>query len=109
MVQIHSAYSLSKETVTAIMLLYKNTKEMVHSPNRDTNFFDIIAGVLQEVTLAPYLFIMSPCLYSFIMSPCLYSFIMSTCLYLAIMSSISIMSSCSYLFQMSMVISIYNV
>ena len=30
---------------------------MVHSPNSDTDFFDIIAGVLQGDTQAPYLFI----------------------------------------------------
>ena len=32
---------------------------MVHSPNGDTIFFDIVAGVLQGDTLAPYLFIFS--------------------------------------------------
>ena len=40
------------------MMLYKNTKPMICSPNDDTNFFDIIAGVLQGDTLAPYLFIL---------------------------------------------------
>ena len=30
---------------------------MVHSPDENTNFFDIVAGVLQWDTLAPYLFI----------------------------------------------------
>ena len=29
-------------------MLYKNTKAMVHSPDEDTNFFDIINGVLQR-------------------------------------------------------------
>ena len=29
----------------------------VHSPDRDTEYFDIVAGVLQGDTLAPYLFI----------------------------------------------------
>ena len=32
-------------------------KVKVHSPDRDTYFFDIIAGALQCDTLAPYLFI----------------------------------------------------
>ena len=38
---------------------YENTKAMVCSPdeNGDIDFFDIGAGVLQEDTLAPYLFI----------------------------------------------------
>ena len=35
----------------------KNTKVKVCSPAGDTNFFDIVAGVLQGDTLAPYLFI----------------------------------------------------
>ena len=32
-------------------------KAKVHSPDGDTGFFDIVAGVLQGDTLAPYLFI----------------------------------------------------
>ena len=39
------------------MMLYRNTKVKVRSPDGDTNYFDIVAGVLQEDTLAPYLFI----------------------------------------------------
>ena len=57
MEQILRAYGLSKETVTAIMMLYKNTKVKVRSPDGDRDFFDIVAGVLQENTLALYLFI----------------------------------------------------
>ena len=57
MEQIRLAYSLLKETVTTIMMLYKNTKAMVYSPDGDTVFFDIVAGLLQRDTLAPYLFI----------------------------------------------------
>ena len=57
MEQILLAHSLPKETVTAIMMLYKNTKVKVRSPDGDTDYFDIIAGVLQGDTLAPYLFI----------------------------------------------------
>ena len=55
--QILLAYNLSKETVAAIMMLYKNTKVKVRSPDGDTDYFDIVAGVLQGGTLAPYLFI----------------------------------------------------
>ena len=36
---------------------YKNTKVKVRSPDGDTDYFDIVAGVLQGDTLAPYLFI----------------------------------------------------
>ena len=54
MEQILLAYGLPKETVIAIMMLYKNTKVKVCSPDGDTDFFDIVAGVLQEDTLALY-------------------------------------------------------
>ena len=59
MEQILLAYSLLKETVAAIMILYRNTKVKVCSPDGDTDYFNIVAGVLQVDTLAPYLFIMS--------------------------------------------------
>ena len=40
------------------MILYKNyAKVKVRSPDRDTDFFDIVAGVLPGDKLAPYLFI----------------------------------------------------
>ena len=50
------AYGLQKETVAAIMMLYRNTKVTVCSPDVDTDYFDIVAGILQGNTLAPYLF-----------------------------------------------------
>ena len=46
-----------KETVAAITILYKNTKVKVRSPDGDTEYFDIVTGVLQGDTLALYLFI----------------------------------------------------
>ena len=57
MEQILLTYSLLKEIVAAIMMLYRNTKTKVHSLDRDTDYFNIVAGVLKEDTLAPYLFI----------------------------------------------------
>ena len=39
------------------MMLYKNRKVKVCSPDGDTDYFDIVAGVLHGDTLAPYLFI----------------------------------------------------
>ena len=57
MEQILLAYGLPKETVAAITILYKNTKVKVRSLDGDTEYFDIVAGVLQRDTLAPYLFI----------------------------------------------------
>ena len=38
-------------------MLYKNTKVNVRSPDRNTDYFDIVAGVLPRHTLAPFLFI----------------------------------------------------
>ena len=52
--QILLAYGLPKETVAAIMILYRNTKVEVRSPDGDIDYFDIVAGVLQGDTLAPY-------------------------------------------------------
>ena len=57
MEKILLAYGIPKEIVAAIMILYRNTKSMVRSPNGDTEFFDILAGVLQGDTLAPFLFV----------------------------------------------------
>ena len=57
MKQILLSDSLPKETIAAIMMLYKNMKVKVCSPDGDTDYFDIVAGVLQGDTLAPYLFI----------------------------------------------------
>ena len=59
MEQILLAYGITKETIAAIMMLYKNTKVKVCSPDGDTDDFDIVAGVLQGDTLASYLFIIS--------------------------------------------------
>ena len=57
MEQILLAYGLPKEIVAAITILYRNTKVKVRSPDGGTKYFDIVAGVLQRDTLAPYLFI----------------------------------------------------
>ena len=57
MEQILLAYGLPKETIVAIMMLYRNTKVKVRSPDGDTDYFNIEAGVLQGDTLASYHFI----------------------------------------------------
>ena len=49
--------SLERETVAAIMILYKSSKLKVRSPDGDTDCHNILAGVLQGDTLAPYPFI----------------------------------------------------
>ena len=56
MEQMQLANGLPEDTVTAIMMLYKNTKVMVHSPDGDIGFFNIV-GDLPGDTLVPYLFI----------------------------------------------------
>ena len=53
MEQILLAYSLPKEIVAAITILYRNTKVKVRLPDGDTEYFDIVVGVLQGNTLAP--------------------------------------------------------
>ena len=57
MEQILLAYGIPKETIILITTLDRNTKVKVCSPDGDTDYFDIVAGVLQGDTLAPYLFI----------------------------------------------------
>ena len=47
------------ETVTTIMMLYKNTKAMVYLPDGDMDFFGIVSEVLQRDTLALFLFIIN--------------------------------------------------
>ena len=39
------------------MMLYKTTNAMIHSQDGDTDFFDIVTGVLQRDALVRYLFI----------------------------------------------------
>ena len=40
-------------------MIYKDTKVKVHSPDGDTDNFDIVAGVQQGDTRAPYMFSIS--------------------------------------------------
>ena len=53
MEQILLAYGIPKDTVASIMILYRNTKVKVSSPDGDTDYFDIVAGVLKEC-IFPY-------------------------------------------------------
>ena len=57
MEQILLAYGRPKENVAAIMMLYRNIKVKVFSQDGDTDYLDIVAGVVQGDTLAQYLFI----------------------------------------------------
>ena len=40
-------HGLSKEIVTTITMLYKTMRSMVCPPNGNTDFFDVVTGVLQ--------------------------------------------------------------
>ena len=57
MEQTLRANGFLKETVAAIITIHENTNAMVRSIDRGTNFFVIIAGVLEGDSLAPYLLI----------------------------------------------------
>ena len=57
LMKILRAYGIPKEIVDLIEKLYTDTKAQVLTPEGLTELFDIMAGVLQGDTLAPYLFI----------------------------------------------------
>ena len=49
MKKILLAYGLPKETVAAIMILNRYTKVKVRSRDKDTDYFDIVAGYWKEI------------------------------------------------------------
>ena len=49
-------YGVPEKLISAIGLLYTVTKAKVLLPDGETEFFNILAGVLQGDTLAPYIF-----------------------------------------------------
>ena len=53
MEQILLANGLPKETVAAIIMLYKNTKVKVRSSDGDADYFDSVAGVLARRHISP--------------------------------------------------------
>jgi hypothetical protein len=58
MFEIIKLYGIPDKISSAIRALYTSNKAKVISPDGDTEFFDIQAGVLQGDTLAPFLFIL---------------------------------------------------
>ena len=56
MFQILRLYDIPEKLLKAIELMYSNTKVRVITPDGETQFFQIVAGVLQGDTLAPFLF-----------------------------------------------------
>ena len=57
MKEILLKYCIPEETVCGMMMLYKNNRSMVRSPDGDTPYFEITMGVLQGDTLALILYI----------------------------------------------------
>lgn len=57
MLKILLAYGIPPQLVEAIGKIYEDTRARVITPDGETEFFSISAGVLQGDTLAPYLFI----------------------------------------------------
>ena len=55
MLQILRAYDIREKLIDAICLLYQGTKASVITPDGETDFFEIQAGVLQGDTLSPYI------------------------------------------------------
>ena len=53
--KILKAYDVPPRLLAAINKLYENTRARVNTPDGETKFFQINAGVLQRDTLAPYL------------------------------------------------------
>ena len=57
MFEILELYGIPPEIISAIKVLYANTKSTILTPDGETEHFDILAGILQGDTLAPFLFI----------------------------------------------------
>ena len=57
MLKILRAYGIPEQLVNAIGQMYENTRAKVTSPDGETDLFELLAGVLQGDTLAPYLFV----------------------------------------------------
>ena len=58
MIEIKKSYGILEETITATMMLYKNTKSMARSPAGDTDFFEVLSGLLRGYTLTPFFFVL---------------------------------------------------
>ena len=57
MFKILEAYGIPPSIVNAIKLIYEDSSAQVLTPDGETSFFDIVAGIFQGDTLAPFLFI----------------------------------------------------
>ena len=59
LMEILRAYGVPEKMVSAIAATYSETWAKVRTPDGDTESFEILAGVLQGDTLAPFLFIVA--------------------------------------------------
>ena len=59
MIDILEAYGIPPKIVIAIAIMYVNTTASVIPPERETSYFEILAGVLQGDTLAQFIFIIT--------------------------------------------------
>ena len=59
MFEILKAYGILNQIVLARASMYYNTEAIVCSPGGETDFFAFHAGVLQDDTLAPFVFIIA--------------------------------------------------
>ena len=57
MLAILKAYGILEELVSAISIMYEDTTAKIITPGGETETFNILVGVLQGDTLAPYLFV----------------------------------------------------
>ena len=57
MFEILKAYGIPPSIINAIKLIYEDSSAQVLTPDGETSFFDILAGIFQGDTLAPFLFI----------------------------------------------------
>ena len=57
--KILKAYGVPPNLLATIKALYTNTKAKILSPDRETDVFEIMMGVLQGDTLAPFLFVIA--------------------------------------------------
>ena len=57
MFKILAAYGILETIISAITLIYEDLKAWVLSPDGESNWFQLYAGLLQGDTLATYLFV----------------------------------------------------
>ena len=61
MLKILRANGIPRQIVEALGSMYQNTMSKVIFPDGETELFEILAGILQGDTLAPYLFVVCDC------------------------------------------------